>query len=180
LLAFLSIVPQVYPLSFISFRWCASMSFLVFLYFFSFLVSILGLPLSCLQMVYVEHDQVSASRFVFVDQLISNLHTSIILGISSLSSKLGKIRQNLWEWWPFLRCLPKHIKISPPFLNRICHYHIPQVENLLNINFRWNCSTLKFWCVLADILKMATILTIFFWLKSKLISHFLIPFSFLY
>jgi hypothetical protein len=34
---------------------------------------------------------VSALRFLFVDQLISNLHTSIILGISSLSSKLGKI-----------------------------------------------------------------------------------------
>ena len=32
------------------------------------------------------------SRFLFVDQLISNLHTSIILGISSLSSKLGKVR----------------------------------------------------------------------------------------
>jgi hypothetical protein len=31
-----------------------------------------------------------------------------------------------------------------------------------NINFRWNCSTLKFWCVFADILKMATILTICF------------------
>ena len=44
----------------------------------------------------------------------------------------------------------------PPFLNCICHYHIPQVETLLNINFRWNCSTLKFWCVLA------AILTIFF------------------
>jgi hypothetical protein len=55
---------------------------------------------------------VSALRFLFVDQLISNLHTSIILGISSLSSKLGKIRKQLWEWWPFLRCLPKHIKIS--------------------------------------------------------------------
>ena len=34
---------------------------------------------------------VSALRFLFVDQLISNLHTSIILGISSLISKLGKI-----------------------------------------------------------------------------------------
>ena len=34
---------------------------------------------------------VSALRFLFVDQLISNLHTSIILGISSLSSKLDKI-----------------------------------------------------------------------------------------
>ena len=34
---------------------------------------------------------VSAVRFLFVDQLISNLYTSIILGISSLSSKLGKI-----------------------------------------------------------------------------------------
>ena len=33
---------------------------------------------------------VSALRFLFVDQFISNLHTSIILGISSLSSKLGK------------------------------------------------------------------------------------------
>ena len=51
---------------------------------------------------------VSALRFLFVDQLISNLHTSIILGISNLSSKFGKIR----ERWPFLRCLPKHIKIS--------------------------------------------------------------------
>ena len=35
---------------------------------------------------------VSALRFLFVDQLISNLHTSIILGISSFSSKLGKVR----------------------------------------------------------------------------------------
>ena len=35
---------------------------------------------------------VSALRFLFVDQLISNLHASIILGISSLSSKLGKVR----------------------------------------------------------------------------------------
>jgi hypothetical protein len=33
---------------------------------------------------------VSTLRFLFVDQLISNLHTSIILGISNLSSKLGK------------------------------------------------------------------------------------------
>jgi hypothetical protein len=55
---------------------------------------------------------VSALRFLFVDQLIWNVHTSIILGISSLSSKLGKIRKKFWEWWPFLRCLPKHIKIS--------------------------------------------------------------------
>ena len=39
-------------------------------------------------------------------QFISNLHTSIILGISSLSSNLGKIRKKN------LRCLPKHIKIS--------------------------------------------------------------------
>ena len=37
---------------------------------------------------------VSTLRFLFVDQLISNLHTSIILGISSLSSKLGKICEN--------------------------------------------------------------------------------------
>ena len=35
---------------------------------------------------------VIALRFLFVDQLISNLHTSIILGISSLSSKLDKVR----------------------------------------------------------------------------------------
>jgi hypothetical protein len=38
---------------------------------------------------------VSALRFLFVDQFISNLHTSIILGISSLSSKLGKIRKKI-------------------------------------------------------------------------------------
>ena len=38
------------------FRWCASTLFLVFLSFFSLLVSILGIPLSCLQMIYVEHD----------------------------------------------------------------------------------------------------------------------------
>ena len=38
---------------------------------------------------------VSALRFLFVDQLISNLHTSIILGISSLSSKLGKIKKTI-------------------------------------------------------------------------------------
>jgi hypothetical protein len=37
---------------------------------------------------------VSALRFLFVDQLISNLHTSIILGISSFSSKLGKIKMS--------------------------------------------------------------------------------------
>jgi hypothetical protein len=34
---------------------------------------------------------VSALRFLFVDQLISNLHTSIVVVISSLSSKFGKI-----------------------------------------------------------------------------------------
>ena len=38
---------------------------------------------------------VIALRFLFVDQLISNLHTSIILGTSSLSSKLGKIRKKI-------------------------------------------------------------------------------------
>ena len=38
---------------------------------------------------------VSALRFLFDDQLISNIHTSIILGISSLSAKLGKIRRNV-------------------------------------------------------------------------------------
>jgi hypothetical protein len=37
---------------------------------------------------------VSALRFLVVDQLISNLHTSNILGISSLSSKLAKFEQN--------------------------------------------------------------------------------------
>jgi hypothetical protein len=36
---------------------------------------------------------VSALKILFVDQLISILHKSIILEISSLSSKLGKI----WE-----------------------------------------------------------------------------------
>jgi hypothetical protein len=35
-------------------------------------------------------------------------------------------------------------------------------QNLLNINIRWNSSTLKFWWVLADIIKMAAILTFFF------------------
>ena len=45
------------------FRWCASMLFLVFLFFFSLLVSILGLPLSCLQMVYVEHDHAISISF---------------------------------------------------------------------------------------------------------------------
>ena len=38
---------------------------------------------------------VSSLRFLFVDQLISNLHMSIILGISSLSSKLGKIPKKI-------------------------------------------------------------------------------------
>jgi hypothetical protein len=33
------------------------MLFLVFLFFLSLLASILRLPLPCLQMVYVEHDQ---------------------------------------------------------------------------------------------------------------------------
>jgi hypothetical protein len=49
---------------------------------------------------------VSALRFLFVDQLILNLHTSIILGISSLSLKSDKIRKKLWHShhffrWPF-------------------------------------------------------------------------------
>ena len=57
---------------------------------------------------------VIALRFLFVDQLISNLHTSIILGISSLSSKLGKIRKKIVRMAGrlFLRCLPKHIKFQ--------------------------------------------------------------------
>ena len=38
---------------------------------------------------------VNALGFLFVDQLISNLHTSIILRISSLSLKLGKIRKQI-------------------------------------------------------------------------------------
>ena len=38
---------------------------------------------------------VNALRFLFDDQLISILHTSIILRISSLSSKLGKIRKSI-------------------------------------------------------------------------------------
>ena len=38
---------------------------------------------------------VSALRFLFVVQLISNLHTSIILEISSLSSKLGKFEKKV-------------------------------------------------------------------------------------
>ena len=45
------------------FRWYASMLFLVFLFFFPLLVSILGLPLSCLHMVYVEHDQAISISF---------------------------------------------------------------------------------------------------------------------
>ena len=48
---------------------------------------------------------VSALRFLFVDQLISNLHTSIILGISNLSSKLGKIRKNKFKVLLFQRKL---------------------------------------------------------------------------
>ena len=36
---------------------------LVFLFFFSLLVSILKLPLSCRQMVYVEHDQAISISF---------------------------------------------------------------------------------------------------------------------
>ena len=43
---------------------------------------------------------VSALRFLFVDQLISNLHTIIILGISSLSSKLGKENLYLEDFRP--------------------------------------------------------------------------------
>ena len=44
---------------------------------------------------------VNTLRFLFVDQFISNLHTSIILGISSISSKLGKISKcyNFNENW---------------------------------------------------------------------------------
>ena len=43
---------------------------------------------------------VSALRFLFVDQLISNLHTSIILGISSLNSKLGNENLYLEDFRP--------------------------------------------------------------------------------
>ena len=32
--------------------------------------------------------------------------------LQGLGLKLGKIRKKLWEWRPFLRCLPTHIKIS--------------------------------------------------------------------
>jgi hypothetical protein len=32
--------------------------------------------------------------------------------LQSLGLKLGKIGNKLWEWRPFLRCLPTHIKIS--------------------------------------------------------------------
>jgi hypothetical protein len=65
---------------------------------------------------------VSALKFWFVDQLISHLHTSIILGISSLNLKLEKIRKKLWEWRPILRCLPKHIKISKCYdFNENCY-----------------------------------------------------------
>ena len=45
------------------YRWCASVLFLVFLFFCSLLVSILGLPLSCLQMAYVEHDEAISISF---------------------------------------------------------------------------------------------------------------------
>ena len=45
------------------FRWWVSILFLVFLFLFSLLVSILGLPLSCLQVVYVEHDQAISISF---------------------------------------------------------------------------------------------------------------------
>ena len=83
----------------------------------------------------------SALRFLFVDQLISNLHTNIILGISSLSSKLGKTHKNFKVlqfqrklifrrlqplqplWWPFLQLFsiwsPKHIK----------HFEVLQCSN---------------------------------------------------
>jgi hypothetical protein len=44
-------------------HYISSMLFLVFLFFFSLLMSILGLPLSCLQMVYVEHDQAISISF---------------------------------------------------------------------------------------------------------------------
>jgi hypothetical protein len=32
--------------------------------------------------------------------------------IRNLQLKFEIGQNNLWEWWPFLRCLPKHIKIS--------------------------------------------------------------------
>ena len=63
LLAFLSIVLQVYPLFFISFS-MVRLHFVFGLPLFLFpSVSILGLPLSCLQMVYVEHAQAISISF---------------------------------------------------------------------------------------------------------------------
>ena len=53
-----------------------------------------GIPSVSLLVVVRPSYVVSALRFFFVDQLISNLHTSIILGISSFSSKLGKIKMS--------------------------------------------------------------------------------------
>ena len=65
----------------------------------------------CLASVHPRY-VVSALKIFICWPIDFKLHTSIILGISSLSSKLDKIRKKMWEGRPFLRCLPKHIKIS--------------------------------------------------------------------
>ena len=62
---------------------------------------------------------VSALRFWFVDQLISNLHTSIILRISSLSSKLGKIRNNI-----SCKATPNWCLVQRNRRSDFCRFHI--------------------------------------------------------
>jgi hypothetical protein len=79
---------------------------------------------------------VSALRFLFVDQLISSLHTSIILGISSISSKLGKIRKKIVRMAAIFKMSAKthqHFKEILEHLQHISdgrtdarHFHIPR------------------------------------------------------
>jgi hypothetical protein len=82
---------------------------------------------------------VSALKFLFVDQLISNLHTSIILGISSLSSKLAKIRKNVRR--------RIHLQTKPfglgCYLFRLSSGH--DVRRNTNRKTSWGCALI--WCL---------------------------------
>ena len=93
--------------------------FLVFLFFFSLLVSILGLPLSCLQMVYVEHAQ-AISIFFWINKVSMSL-VFVMLCRSLLEILFGQnifiifLRLVLWKLESLLMSLSIILQHSEPY-----------------------------------------------------------------
>jgi hypothetical protein len=73
------------------------MLFLVFLFFFSLLVSILGLPLSCLQMVYIEHDQAMSISIHQIRQQLFQRRPNLNF-ITAVCYLWSYIAQSSGEW----------------------------------------------------------------------------------